>query len=96
MLPSTYRGRYFFADYVQGRVWSIALTINASTGEATASARTDHTAELGGTAVVGSVSSFGVDAAGELYIVSHTTGAIIQISAAATPLTAPTNLRIIR
>src|SRR5437899_11150390 len=35
-LPATYRGRYFFADYVQGRVWSLALTLDAS-GEARAS-----------------------------------------------------------
>ena len=95
-LPATYRGRYFFADYVQGRVWSIGLTIDPSTGEVTASARTDHTDELGGTAVVGNVSAFGVDGAGELYIVSHRSGTIIQITGTAPPPTAPTNLRIIR
>ncbi len=92
-LPAAYRGRYFFADYVQGRVWSIALTINGS-GEATASsARTDHTAELG---AVGNISAFGVDASGELYVVSHTNGTIIQIMSAAPVPSAPTNLRIIR
>ncbi len=93
-LPATYRGRYFFADYVQGRVWSMALTINPSTGEATASAPTDHTVDLGGSAVVGNISSFGIDAAGELYVVNHTGGTIVQIIG---PFpTAPTNLRIIR
>jgi glucose/arabinose dehydrogenase len=92
-LPSV-RGRYFFADYVARRVWSIALTINSTTGEATASARTDHTDDLGGTGVLGGVSSFGLDAAGELYIVSHTNGTIIQMIGDAPP--APTNLRIIR
>lgn len=92
-LPAAYRGRYFFADYVQGRVWSIALTIDGS-GEATASStRTDHTAELG---AVGNISAFGVDAAGELYVVSHTNGTIIQIMSAAPAPSAPTNLRIIR
>lgn len=91
-LPSL-RGRYFFADYVQARVWSIALTIGP-TGEATASARTDHTADLGGVGVLGNISSFGLDANGELYIVSHTNGTIIQmIGDAPAP---PTNLRIIR
>jgi glucose/arabinose dehydrogenase len=95
-LPSTYRGRYFFADYVQGRVWSIGLTISQSTGEATASARTDHTADLGGSAVVGNISSFGIDAAGEIYIVNHTGGTIVQIQGTPTAPTAPTNLRIIR
>jgi hypothetical protein len=95
-LPATYRGRYFFADYVQGRVFSIGLTIDPSSREATASERTDHTAELGGTAVIGSVSGFGVDAGGELYLVSHTKGTIFQITSTAAPLRPPTNLRIIR
>jgi glucose/arabinose dehydrogenase len=95
-LPSSYKGRYFFADYVQGRVWSIGLTIDPTSGEATASTRTDHTAELGGSAIVGNISAFGVDAAGELYIVNHTGGTIVQISSTAPPPTSPTNLRIIR
>ena len=28
-LPAPFRGRYFFADFIQGRVWSLALTIDA-------------------------------------------------------------------
>jgi glucose/arabinose dehydrogenase len=92
-LPS-YRGRYFFGDYVTGRVWSIGLTINPSTGEATASAPTDHTTELGGASVLGNVSAFGVDSNGELYVVSHTNGSIVQITSPAPK--PPTNLRIIR
>jgi glucose/arabinose dehydrogenase len=88
------RGRYFFADYVQGRVWSIGLTIDPSTGEATASARTDHTAELGGSPVLGNISSFGVDSRGELYVVNHTGGTIVQITGGKPA--PPTNLRIIR
>ena len=32
---SAYRGRYFYADFCAGRVWSMALTINGTTGEAT-------------------------------------------------------------
>jgi hypothetical protein len=51
--------------------------------------------ELGGSAVVGNISAFGVDANGELYIVNHTGGTIVQITSG-TPPTAPTNLRIIR
>jgi glucose/arabinose dehydrogenase len=94
-LPSSFRGRYFFADYVQGRVWSVALTINPSTGEATASGLTDHTADLGGSAVIGNISSFGLDAAGELYVVNHTGGTIVQVIASVPP-SAPTNLRIIK
>ena len=94
-LPAIYRGRYFFADYVQGRVWSMVLSINPTTGEATASTPTDHTAELGGSPVIGNISSFGIDAAGELYVVNHTGGTIVKILSA-TPPSAPTNLRIIR
>ena len=94
-LPAMYRGRYFFADYVQGRVWSMVLSINPTTGEATASTPTDHTAELGGSPVIGNISSFGIDAAGELYVVNHTGGTIVKILSA-TPPSAPTNLRIIR
>jgi glucose/arabinose dehydrogenase len=89
------RGRYFFADYVQGRVWSVALTINPTSGEATASDLTDHTASLGGSTVIGNISSFGLDAAGELYIVNHTGGSIVQIVPAIPP-SSPTNLRIIK
>jgi glucose/arabinose dehydrogenase len=88
------RGRYFFADYVQGRVWSIGLTINPTTGEATASARTDHTAELGGSSVLGNISSFGIDSRGELFVVNHTGGTIVQITGGQP--SPPTNLRIIK
>ena len=93
-LPPSFRGRYFFADYVQGRIWSMGLTINPSTGEATASAPTDHTTELGGSPVVGNVSSFGLDAAGELYVVNHTGGTVVKILGPVP--NPPTNLRIIR
>jgi glucose/arabinose dehydrogenase len=92
-LPSNFRGRYFFADYVQGRVWSMGLSINPTTGDATALTPTDHTAELGGSGVLGNISSFGIDAAGELYVVNHTGGTIVRILGPPSP---PTNLRIIR
>src|SRR5437773_2513507 len=51
-LPAMYRGRYFFADFIQGRVWSIALTIDAA-GETRAADLREHTAELGGAAQLG-------------------------------------------
>ncbi len=69
-LGATYRGRYFFADFVAGRVWSLALSIAPGTGEATASGLVEHTAELGGTSTIGSIAAFGVDASGELYLAS--------------------------
>jgi len=95
-LPSTYQGRYFFADYVQGRVWSLTLSINPDTRDATMTAVAEHTAELGGSAVLGNISSFGVDASGELYVVNHTGGTIVQIMSTAGRPLPPTNLRIIK
>jgi glucose/arabinose dehydrogenase len=88
-----FAGRYLFADYVSGRVWSLALTVNATTGEAAASDLRDHTADLGGGSVIGNVSSFAVDTDGELYIVSHNRGAVLRIVSAPPP---PSNLRIVR
>jgi glucose/arabinose dehydrogenase len=92
-LGDRYRGRYFFGDFVSGRVWSVALTINSSTGDASVSDRIDHTAELGGVAVTGNISSFGVDGDGELYVVSYSRGAVLLLMG---DLSAPGNLRIIK
>jgi glucose/arabinose dehydrogenase len=89
----TDRGRYFFADFVTRRLWSIALTVNASTGEASASNLVEHTQEVGGSGAVGNVSGFGVDAAGELYVINYSAGSILRL--ARVPST-PVNLRIIR
>ena len=93
-LGSAFRGRYFFADY-SGRVWSLALTIDGA-GEARASDRREHTGELGGSAVLGFISSFGVDADGELYIVGHTSGRIVRITAPLTAPPAPSGLKIVK
>ena len=91
-LGATFRGRYFFADFISSRVWSLALTINAA-GEATASDVREHTNELGGTSQLSNISSFGVDADGELYLVSYGRGVILRIVGAPA---VPTGLRIIR
>jgi len=45
-LGQSYRGRYFLAD-LNGRVWSVQLTPNATTGEAAPSNLIEHTAALG-------------------------------------------------
>jgi glucose/arabinose dehydrogenase len=87
------RGRYFFADY-SGRVWSLALTIEGG-GEARASDRREHTAELGGSTLLGAISAFGLDADGELYIVGHSNGRIIRITAPLASPAVPAGLRII-
>jgi glucose/arabinose dehydrogenase len=74
-LGNAYRGRYFFADFVSGRLWSIPLAISGS-GEATAGDRIDHTPEFGG---VGNISSFGTDSDGELYVVSYSSGTVFKL-----------------
>jgi glucose/arabinose dehydrogenase len=75
-LGSTYVGRYFFADFVASRVWSIALVVDPATREAAAGTPIEHTPELATAAM--SPASFGIDASGELYLVSYG-GAIYRI-----------------
>jgi glucose/arabinose dehydrogenase len=94
-LSSQFRGRYFFADYVAGRVWSLALTVGGD-GEAQASGRVEHTAELGGSAALGNISSFGLDADGELLILNYSAGRVLRVVDLASAPPAPTGLRIIR
>src|SRR5438067_7857500 len=89
-------GRYFFADFIRGRVWSIALVIDPSTGEARATGLIEHTGELGGTSTLGNISSFGVDADGELYLVSYSRGIIFKIAGPLTAPPTPLNPRIVR
>ena len=93
-LGAAFRGRYFFADFVSGRVWSIALILSG-TGEAAASDRREHTAELGGSSVLGNVSSFGVDADGELYIVNYS-GSVVRVNGPILAPPIPTGLKIIK
>jgi glucose/arabinose dehydrogenase len=90
-LGSGYRGRYFFGDFVSGRLWSIALTVNASTGVAAASDLQEHTSELSSS----SISSFGVDSSGELYFVNYSTGTVSRITSAA-PVPPPPASPILR
>jgi glucose/arabinose dehydrogenase len=79
LLSPAYRGRYFFADFIAGRVFSIRLTIDATTKETTASQAVEHTAELGGPSSVGNVSAFALDADAELYLVSYSSGRILRV-----------------
>lgn len=77
-LNPMFNGRYFFADYVAGRVYTIGVALDAAQ-EATAVDMLELTSLLGGSAELGLISSFGVDADGELYLVSYTRGRILKI-----------------
>ena len=58
------RGKYIFADYGSARFWSLALNDTGTNG-----VTTQITADINpGQAAVNNISSFGEDAAGELYI----------------------------
>ena len=94
-LPERYRGRYFFADYVAGRVFSVGLVMNEA-GEAAAVDPQEHTAELGGTPQLGNISSFGVDADGELYIVGYSLGRLFKLVGPPAAPASPTGVQIIR
>jgi glucose/arabinose dehydrogenase len=80
-LGAPYRGRYFFADTVDARLWSLGIAVDADTGEGTATNLIEHTTEVGGAATLGAIVSFGVDAEGELYAVSLSRGVILKIEA---------------
>jgi glucose/arabinose dehydrogenase len=77
-LDAMFNGRYFFADYVAGRVYSIGLHLDERQ-EAVADNLLELTDLLGGTSELGLISSFGVDANAELYVVSYSRGRIIKI-----------------
>jgi glucose/arabinose dehydrogenase len=77
-LGASYQGRYFYADYISGRVFSLALAIGAN-GEATASDNQEHTSAVNATN--NNISSIDVDFYGELYLVKHS-GQIVKLTAA--------------
>ncbi len=95
-LGPDFRGRYFYADFVRGRVWSVALIVDPNTAEARATGLIEHTAELGGTSQLGNISSFGVDADGELYLVGYSRGVIFKLTGPLTTPPTPVNPRILR
>ena len=77
-LPGMFNGRYFFADYVDGRVYTIGLALDEHQ-EARAVDLLELTTILGGSAELGLISSFGTDADGEVYLVSYSRGRILKI-----------------
>jgi glucose/arabinose dehydrogenase len=77
-LDPTFNGRYFYADFVSGRVFSIGLHLHPDTGEASADDEREHTAALG-RGIVGSVSSFAQDHDGELLLLNYDAGTVVRI-----------------
>jgi glucose/arabinose dehydrogenase len=77
-LAAALNGRYFFADFIRRRVWSVLVGVGAG-GELTASNLVDHTAGLGADVAAGHPSAFGRDADGELYLVMYNTGVILKL-----------------
>jgi glucose/arabinose dehydrogenase len=82
-LDPMFNGRYFFADFSEGRVWTIGLALD-DRQEATAVDVLELTDMLGGRSELGLISSFGVDADGELYIVSYSRGVVLKLLPATT------------
>jgi len=72
-------GRYFFCDYMTGKVFSFMLNIDPQTGEGSASDFAEHTAELGWGQQY--LSSMDIDANGDLYILDYTGGRIHKLYA---------------
>ena len=93
-LAPQYRGRYFFADFAASRVWSMGLTIDPLTHEATVVDVIEHTTELGGSAAMGGISSFGRDLQGELYLTTFA-GRVLRIAADNAAPNVPRNFRVV-
>jgi hypothetical protein len=74
-------GTYFYADYASSTIWSFQYTGGQVTNHV------DRTAELepAGTPTIHSISSFGEDALGEIYVCDYFDGEIYRIDAAGTP-----------
>jgi glucose/arabinose dehydrogenase len=77
-LDASFKGRYFYADFVSGRVFSIGLHVDPVTGEASADDEREHTTALG-RGVLGSVSSFAPDHDGEILVLNYDGGLVIRI-----------------
>jgi hypothetical protein len=79
-------GAYFFADYCTDQIW----TIDASVEGLNLIDRTDELAPGDGLSI-GSISSFGRDAAGEIYICDRNDGEVFKIVPAISPQLASTD-----
>jgi hypothetical protein len=83
-----FHGRYLFGEFVSGRVWSFGMSNGSATD------LSEHTSELQGFPPdpnFSTLSSFGEDANGELYVTSLAAGIVYRIDPSATPCPAPTS-----
>jgi glucose/arabinose dehydrogenase len=87
-LGGQFVGRYFFADFGSGRVFSIGWQPSGLT--ATVTSVLEHTSELGN---LGAISSFAMDLSGELYLLSYSSGQVVKIVTDTPPPSAPGNLQ---
>ncbi len=78
-LDPSFNGRYFFADFISGRVFSLGIHLDPMTSEATVDDEQELTERLGGRTRVGMVSSFGIDHAGEMLLVNYSAGTVVRI-----------------
>jgi glucose/arabinose dehydrogenase len=82
-LAPSYQGRYFFAEFIYRRLFSMPLTIDASSGEAAPvdpAEVINHTTEAGGQDMAGHIASIDEDARGELYFVDHQGGRVLKLT----------------
>lgn len=79
-LPPAFQGRYFVADFISNRIFSVGLALDAAGGAHVVDAL-EHTSELGN---LGKILTFGRDLAGELYVASIN-GTVYRIAAMALP-----------
>jgi glucose/arabinose dehydrogenase len=78
------RGRYFFGDFGQGRLWSAVWdgSVPATFDGTNYSSLVDHSTDPAFTpdvGTIGSISSFGEDASANLYVLDHSDGEVFLL-----------------
>jgi glucose/arabinose dehydrogenase len=82
------RGTYFYADYCSDQIWSFEMSNGSVTNEI------ERTSELdpGGSLDLDTISSFGRDADGEIYILDHADGEVFKIVSDGPSVRCPANV----
>ena len=78
-LDPGFYGRYFYADFISGRVFSIGLHLD-ELGEATSSDEREHSQALGAGDTLGMVSTFGHDHDREMLLANYSAGTVVRIA----------------